>query len=308
MQTTRTGIPAASAAISRESKQGGRAVKAAPGIAPRPEGRGFSSLELLILLSLSLGSLLFVAGKYTGAFGFVFRISAGANPAAMPLYSTAWAAAFLLAYLISLFYSGMKHGYGAPTLTAAVMLALEFSYLALGVIAGTVAAVLIFLPLPFYYLGMGGMPISRIKQWLGFTGTKPGRALLIGIGAYVLAIAISLLLGLALTLAGVSDSAKIAEKVGSLPLEVLFFAIAISPIAEEVFFRGFLQQKIGLAPASVLFALAHISYFSVSEIAGALAMGLFLGLIFKYSKNIYAVIIAHALYNLTSIIAITFFF
>lgn len=293
----------------KRSKREKPAFKAAGPTPPLPEtGRGFSGLELLVLLSLPLGSALFVAGKYSGAFGLIFNIAAGANIAAIPLYSSAWAAAFFLGYLIALFYAGMKHGYGAAALTAFVMLALEFAYLQAGLIAGTVAAVLIFLPIPFYYLGRNGTPIRQIKGWLGFTGASPKKAILIGIGAYALAIALSLVLGLALTLAGVSDSGKIAEKISSMPIEVLFFAIAVSPIAEEVFFRGFLQQKIGLVPASALFALAHISYFSVSEIAGALAMGLFLGLIFKYSRNIYAVIIAHALYNLTSIIAIALLF
>ena len=305
MQATRTGIPAASAAISKRSK--GAAAAAAP-IPTAGKSRRFSGLELLLLLSLALGSLLFVAGRYTGAFDFVFRIALGANASAMPPYNMAWAAVFLIAYLAALYYAGLKHGLWAPIATAAVMLALQFAYMALGLIAGTVAAVLIFLPIPFYYYGMKGLDIAGVKKELGFGDARASRALLFGIGAYVLAIIISLMLGVALALAGIGDSAKIAQKVGSLPIEVLFFAVAISPIAEEVFFRGFLQQKIGLAPASVLFALAHISYFSISEVLGALAIGLLLGIIFKYSKSIYAVIIAHALYNLTSIIMIAYLF
>ncbi len=270
--------------------------------------RQFSGLELLLLLSSALGSLLFVAGKYTGAFDFVFRIAWGASVSAMPVYNTAWAAAFFIAYVAALYYAGLKRGVGASLATAAAMLVLQFAYMTIGVIAGTVAAVLIFLPLPFYYYGSKGLSIEDVKKALGFGDARAGRALLFGIGAYMLAIIISLMLGAALALAGIGDSAKIAQKIGSLPIEVLFFAVAVSPIAEEVFFRGFLQQKIGLVPASVLFALAHISYFSVSEIAGALAIGLLLGIIFKYTKSIYPVIIAHALYNLTSIILIAYLF
>ncbi len=300
MQTTKTGIPAASAVISRKSK-----IDSAP--SPTSSEKALSYFKLEILISILSGSLLFLAGKYAGVFDFpgIFsQIAAqGAGIAQIAPFTV-----FLCFFILALIYAGVRHGLRAPILVEMVLAALAMIYVFAGAISGAIAASLIFISAPIYYFGMLGLGESAIKANLGFVKSGIGKGILLGLGAYLFAIGISLVLGIALALAGVSDSQKIADKVAAFPLEVLVFAIIITPVAEEIFFRGFLQQKIGLIPSAMIFAAAHIAYFSVSEIAGALAIGLLLGVIFKYSKSIYAVIIAHALYNLTSILAIKLLF
>lgn len=80
--------------------------------------------------------------------------------------------------------------------------------------------------------------------------------------------------------------------------------IAIAPaIFEEVLFRGSFQQLfikwfgnvwIGIIVTSILFSAVHISYFGFLPRA---ALGMILGLLFYYSKNIWLNIFAHFLNN-----------
>lgn len=68
---------------------------------------------------------------------------------------------------------------------------------------------------------------------------------------------------------------------------------------EEIFFRGFVQQWLGLAVASLLFMLAHfgkrdirvVSYWSIFQ-------ALYLGFFFAYSKNLIVPMIAHGLFDM----------
>ena len=73
----------------------------------------------------------------------------------------------------------------------------------------------------------------------------------------------------------------------------------LTACAEEIFFRGFLQQELGLLIASVLFMIAHfgrrdirvVSYWSIFQ-------GLYLGLFFQYSGNLLVPMIAHGFFDI----------
>ena len=82
------------------------------------------------------------------------------------------------------------------------------------------------------------------------------------------------------------------------PVQILLGGITAA-CGEEVFFRGFVQQWLGLAVASLLFMLAHfgrkdirvVSYWSIFQ-------GLYLSLFFAYSKNLAVPMIAHGLFDM----------
>lgn len=82
------------------------------------------------------------------------------------------------------------------------------------------------------------------------------------------------------------------------PAQILLGGVTAG-CGEEVFFRGFVQQWLGLAVASLLFMLAHfgkkdirvVSYWSIFQ-------GLYLGLFFAYSKNLIVPMIAHGLFDM----------
>jgi len=72
---------------------------------------------------------------------------------------------------------------------------------------------------------------------------------------------------------------------------------------EEVFFRGFLQQVLGLLPASLLFMAAHFGRKDIRVVSlWSVFQGLYLGLFFAWSKNLVVPMIAHGLFDLGGMI------
>ncbi len=141
-------------------------------------------------------------------------------------------------------------------------------------------------------LGVPGKPMTTIKYAVA------------GLAALF---AILLILGITTTLLGFNDQSKVHEKVDSLPLLLLVFAVVVAPITEELFFRGLIATRFGIVPSAVLFSLAHFTYGSVSEIAGTLAIGLLLGWIVRRTNSIAPGMLIHLTYNLISVIVIRFF-
>ena len=101
---------------------------------------------------------------------------------------------------------------------------------------------------------------------------------------------------------GLLDSEKVVAIILQQPTALLIVAVTIGPIGEELLFRGYLVPRIGVVFSSVLFALLHFGYGSVSEIAAALTVSVILGLHVRKHKDVYSCIIAHAAYNAFSII------
>ena len=136
--------------------------------------------------------------------------------------------------------------------------------------------------------------------------------LLIGVAAAALVLAPLLFAqSFALDRFGYGDTAKVSEKVLALPLWLIIFSFTFVPFSEEFFFRSFLLQKlsrfgpaIGVLASSLIFMLAHYSYGSIGEFAGALTIGVLISLLFLWRKSVYPGIAAHATINLISVIII----
>jgi membrane protease YdiL (CAAX protease family) len=92
--------------------------------------------------------------------------------------------------------------------------------------------------------------------------------------------------------------------------QLTIIAIAAG-IGEEMLFRGFLQGLLesslgapaGLALASVIFGLAHPITFAYFVIAAT--MGLYFGLLWWWTGNLLAPVIAHSLYDFLAILWMT---
>ena len=88
------------------------------------------------------------------------------------------------------------------------------------------------------------------------------------------------------------------EYVNPSPAQILLGGVTAA-CGEEIFFRGFIQQWLGLVVASLVFMVAHfgrkdirvVSYWSIFQ-------GLYLGLFFAYSKNLIVPMIAHGLFDM----------
>ena len=91
---------------------------------------------------------------------------------------------------------------------------------------------------------------------------------------------------------------------------ILFVLVAVIPVAEEIFFRGFLLEKIrsfagqnvAIVATSVLFGIAHIAYGKLFPVIMPMIMGLLLAYIVIKTKNLFASIFAHVSFNVVVII------
>lgn len=121
--------------------------------------------------------------------------------------------------------------------------------------------------------------------------------------------AIPLLLYVAVLLGGLAIEPHWPDWLGSFMLANLFFV----SLAEEAFFRGYVQQrlrqKIGgvaaLLIASVLFGLAHFPGGMMLVVFATLA-GLIYGLAWHWSGRVWVATIVHFLFNMTHLLFFTY--
>lgn len=154
---------------------------------------------------------------------------------------------------------------------------------------------------PFALLKLEGVKNNKLFQKLFVKRektTKLAFRTLVLIGAFFLVLLIE---GAVLSFLGYADQEKVADVVLGAPLTGLLLAVTLGPIAEELLFRGYLQQKIGIILSSAVFALLHYGYGSASEIIAAFSISIILGYEIKKNKNVIPCILAHAFYNLFSI-------
>lgn len=166
-------------------------------------------------------------------------------------------------------------------------------------------AIVLILPV-LLYVGFvsDGRPGNAFER-LGLRGEGAGRAILVGCGAAIGALLLLALASLAI------QGLEIEVPENELALEIArsvtvlgAFGIAIgAAVSEEVFFRGFLQPRIGLWGQAILFGLAHLSYVNVLEVVVTFILALLFGLLYRRTGNLWAPIAAHFLFNLLMLLA-----
>lgn len=129
-------------------------------------------------------------------------------------------------------------------------------------------------------------------------GLDPLRDVGLGLGAGALVIGVSALLT-HWTGWGERLARALGELLGPLELRHCLALAALSGVAEEALFRGALQPQVGLVPASLLFALAHLA--PRRDLAPwclfSFAAGLLFGLLYEATGNLVAPVLAHAFVN-----------
>jgi membrane protease YdiL (CAAX protease family) len=96
---------------------------------------------------------------------------------------------------------------------------------------------------------------------------------------------------------------SLKDKGNSLIIGVLLLFL-IGP-AEEIFWRGFIQKRLGdkygewiaFFATTLIYALAHIWAFNFMLIMAALVCGGFWGLLYKWNKNLLTLVISHAVWD-----------
>jgi membrane protease YdiL (CAAX protease family) len=118
-----------------------------------------------------------------------------------------------------------------------------------------------------------------------------------------------LVLGLlagAFRLAGIQppDNQRALELGRTLTIPSAFAVSVAAATGEELFFRGWLQSKIGNLPQTLLFSLAHFSYLNVLQGIVTLALGYAFGVARNRTDSLLAPGLAHFGFNFVTFVAI----
>ncbi|WGI17075.1 type II CAAX endopeptidase family protein [Methanonatronarchaeum sp. AMET-Sl] len=140
---------------------------------------------------------------------------------------------------------------------------------------------------------------GNYKKYLGLHKEKLTKNILLGIVFAAISLIIAFLLSeILINFLGIEEQNVLLEEiVGFGPIMALIISLSAG-ISEEIFFRGYLQTRIGLIPAAALFALVHASYGVIIQIIGPFIMGLLIGYLYLKTNSVIGPIVAHTLYNL----------
>jgi len=146
--------------------------------------------------------------------------------------------------------------------------------------------------------------------WLGLRPPSVGRVPLLTAGAFVAILAIEAGWAAVAARLGLPGQPDVVPLFGEGPgglVVALITACGIAPVAEEIFFRGFMfagmRDQWGLAPALVVSALVFATmHFSLSTLLPIAAMGVILALLYQRTNSLWPCVILHALVNLLGVL------
>jgi len=207
----------------------------------------------------------------------------------------------LLASLIS----EVNRRYGkAAGLAAALSYLLFMVFSAYVAYAASVIISISLLVFPFFWnMEVRRAPLGKTLNSFGIRRDGFWRNVALGLLATVFILyPLTFIENLTIIHLGFDTPGAVAKVIKSLPLYMAVFSFTFTPLAEEIFFRGFLLGRIGIILSSLLFALAHFTYGSVAEFAVAFTAGLAFAAMKRRSGSLVPAIAAHALFNFVTIL------
>jgi membrane protease YdiL (CAAX protease family) len=166
------------------------------------------------------------------------------------------------------------------------------------IVRAAVAFYALLLGAAMLWAGLSGDSILYSSAGAEVRGVRPLRDVGLGIVAGALVILLSDQLTRRTRL-GAELARSLGQLLGRLSVAECALLAAVSAVAEEAFFRGVLQPRIGLLAAALIFGLAH--FVPRRELAPwalfAVAAGLLLGVLFESTGNLVAPVVAHASIN-----------
>ena len=179
------------------------------------------------------------------------------------------------------------------------------------ILLSSIITILIFVGTPLiWYVLVNRFSIREMLHNLKLRSEGIDSAFLWGVVAAIAMLIIVLGVGFLLYSLGVDQEnlSNIKDLAGKLSILSMLFIIVFQSISEEIFFRGFLLEKIdsfagekiAIFTTAILFGLAHLSYGKIYPTIMPMVMGVLLGYIVFKTKNLYSAIIAHMIFNFAS--------
>lgn len=176
----------------------------------------------------------------------------------------------------------------------------------------------IFLLVPFlWYVLVNEFSFREMLKALQIKKTGWEQAIFWSILAVIFMFCIVILGGLVVTFLGFGeeDVSNIEDLAGNLSLVSLLLVVVFQSAGEELFFRGFLLEKLhtmagkqaAIIITSILFGLAHLSYGQVYTSVLTALLGVVLAYVVLKTRNLGAAMLAHILYNGASFVLYFFY-
>lgn len=220
---------------------------------------------------------------------------------------------FLLIGLSVLSYFGISPSTTSSqisTMPASVQIYVEIFAL---IVQLLIVVVGIFLGVPFlWYLLVNRFNVRQMLERIQLKKENLDRALMWGVFAvfftFIVTIVINLLV-IRFSGANPQDLSNIPTLLEVFSPATLFVLVAVQPIGEEIFFRGFLLDKIkaisgpktAILATAVLFGLSHLSYGQAYTTFIAAILGVIFAVVVIKTKNLYSSIFAHIAINVISL-------
>jgi membrane protease YdiL (CAAX protease family) len=140
-------------------------------------------------------------------------------------------------------------------------------------------------------------------------GLEIALGLAAGLGIWAAALALGSLVVWALTEAGGAEliPAQAPRLIVFVAGQPVWLRLAVSLSAgavEELFFRGFLQPRLGIGFTTVLFVLAHAAYGSPVMMVSIAFLSLVYGALARWRGNVWASASAHALFDAVQLLVV----
>lgn len=101
-----------------------------------------------------------------------------------------------------------------------------------------------------------------------------------------------------------SEPPELVPLVAGLPILVRIAIALTAGVVEELFFRGFLQPRVGITLSSALFVLAHLSYEQPFMLVGIAALSVLFALLVRWRGTVLSAIVAHAVFDLIQLLIV----
>lgn len=152
-----------------------------------------------------------------------------------------------------------------------------------------------------------GLALHRVfSGQFGLATSRPLREIGLGLGLGLLTwpallVAMVVVAGVVFALGGEGllpdEPPGLIVWIAALPVPVKLGIALSAGVVEELFFRGFLQPRVGVGLSTLLFVLAHLSYDQPFMLVGITLLSLFFAALVQWRQNVWPAIAAHFLFD-----------